>query len=89
MILPYQRKKSEGKVKKFDIKFLYHTAAAAAWEFVAGFTLYLAWIPPPGILGDLGVLIIAFGFGYGGLEGQKQAEKVIRLVLDRSQASAA
>lgn len=85
MILPYGRKRKQGKIEQFDIKFLYHTAVAALWEFVAGFTLYLAWTPSPSILSEIGILVIAFAFGYGGLEGQKQAEKIVRLFLVRSQ----
>lgn len=81
MILPYKRKKAEAKIEKFDLKFLIHTAVAAFWEFVAGFTLYLGWNPPGNLFNDVAILVVAFGFGYGGLEGQKQAEKTVRWIF--------
>lgn len=83
MIVPYKRKKAEGKVEKFNLKFLIHTATAAFWEFIAGLTLYLGWNPPGDLVNDVVILIVAFGFGYGGLEGQKQIEKIVRLILGR------
>ena len=83
VIVPYKRKKAEDKVDLFDPKFWKHAIVTAAWEFIAGITLYLGWNPPSEfILNDVAILIVAFTFGYGGLEGQKQAEKVLRLILN-------
>ncbi len=81
--IPYRRKKAEGKIETFDLKFLQHAMVTAAWEFIAGLTLYLGWNPPSDfLLNDIAILIVAFAFGYGGLEGQKQTEKVIRLIFN-------
>lgn len=86
VIVPYKRKKIEDKVKKFDLKYLWHAVVTASWEFITGLVLYLGWNPPSGLLfSDIAILIVAFAFGYGGLEGQKQAEKILRLVLGRLQ----
>jgi len=82
IIVPYKRKKAEGKIEIFDLKFLWHAIVTAFWEFIAGITLYLGWNPPADLLiSDVAILVVAFAFGYGGLEGQKQLEKVLRLLL--------
>lgn len=82
VIIPYKRKKAENKIDVFDPKFWKHAIVTAVWEFIAGLTLYLGWNPPAEfLLYDVAILVIAFSLGYGGLEGQKQAEKVIRLLI--------
>lgn len=82
VIVPYKRKKAEGKIKVFDLKFLWHAIVTAFWEFIAGLTLYIGWNPPADLLiSDIAILVVAFTFGYGGLEGQKQLEKVLRPLL--------
>lgn len=86
VIIPYKRKKAENKIDKFNLKYLWHAIVTAFWEFIAGFTLYLGWNPPSSLLfSDVAILIVAFAFGYGGLEGQKQTEKILRLVLGKLQ----
>ena len=81
VIVPYFRKKKETKITAFDMKFLWHSIGAAVWEFLAAITLYASWNPPEDLISEGVVLLLAFIFGYGGLEAQKQAEKVLRVLL--------
>ena len=77
MIIPYFRKKKEAKITEFDLKFLWHTIGAAFWEFIAGIVIFASWNPPDDLISEGIVLLLAFTFGYGGLEAQKQLENKV------------
>jgi len=75
-LFPYLRKKWEGKIENFDIKYVWHLVGTCVVTFAVNIVTYSAWRPPTEfILNDVFILILAFAFGYAGNNGQKGVEK--------------
>ena len=79
-VLPYLRKLMEEKVPAFAPKYFVHLIIAAIWEFFLAWSIVESWTVPTGIVEDIFIIILAFTWGYGGLEAQKQVEKWIVMV---------
>ena len=77
VILPYFRKLNEGKIEKFDIKYLYHSVGATVWQFIISIPLWLQWKAPSGFT-IVFAFIFAFAFGFGGKGFQAEVLKYVQ-----------
>ena len=85
---PYFRKLWEGKIDKFDWKYAYHLAVSAVWTFLLNFSVYYNWVPPVEfIFSDVLIYLLAFAFGFGGNEVQKELEKFLRYLWDKQKVT--
>ncbi|MFX0116003.1 MAG: hypothetical protein ACFFB3_15745 [Candidatus Hodarchaeota archaeon] len=75
--LPYWRKHGLGDIDKMDWNYLIRLFISTFWEFLAGLAVYSEWKPPDEGISLYIVLLLAFAFGYGGHEAQKEAEKYL------------
>lgn len=79
-MMPYIRKVKEGKVKSFDFQYAKKTAIAALWSSLLTLPVYTSWEVPSGIVDVFIVHVMAFLFGFGGLELQKEGLKYYRMI---------
>lgn len=83
-LTPYFRKLNEGKIEKFDWKYFYHLIGTTIWTFTVNIVVYIEWLPPDGLFeSEVLLYLIAFIFGYGGNEAQKQLEKIVLALKER------
>lgn len=86
---PYFRKLWEGKIDKFDWKYFWHLVGTAAWTFLLDIATYSQWVAPAEFaFNDVLVYILAFTFGFGGNEAQKEMEKFLRYLWGMRQTEA-
>lgn len=85
-VLPYVRKKFlKGEIDELDPKYIYHLVITALWQFIISFAVYSAWQPPGDIASGTLMLILAFFFGFGGSDIQKEADKALREYFEKKQ----
>lgn len=77
-LFPYVRKLIlENKIEQIDLKYVVHLITTAIWEFLFGFAIYSQWQPASNAINEVLLYILAFAFGFGGSELQKEIEKII------------
>lgn len=83
-LLPYVRKLIlEGNIEQIDLKYVVHLVISSCWEFLFGFAVYSQWQPPSGVINEVLLYILAFAFGFGGHEIQKEVEKILNAFRKR------
>lgn len=76
-VMPYLRKLHEGKIEEFELKYFKHLIITAIWQFATTLPIFLVWTPPVDIVNNLLVVLLAFCYGFGGSEFQKEVYKYI------------